>query len=102
MSKNITKVKVSENEMWIVYHSTPIIKIRLDSMGKPILYQLNTGGWTTRSTIQKINKYSPAKVVTRKGKMYIQFCSDWVEFEEGMYVCKDGNPLTYVTEELKF
>jgi hypothetical protein len=44
---------------------------------------LNSGGWRTSTTKDRINKYSPVKVYQRKYEWYLQ---DGTEFEDNILV----------------
>ena len=50
------------------------------------LVKLSTGGWTTSTTKDRINKYSPVKVHQRKFDWYITLNGKEFPFIEGMLV----------------
>ena len=47
------------------------------------LVKLNSGGWQTSTTKDRINKYSPVKVYQKKGVWYLE---DGTEFEDNILV----------------
>ena len=74
-------------------HSTDIVEIHPDGS-----YTLNTGGWQTGTTKDRINGYSPARIIQEKGIWYIADVPNWrerinVTFHDGMRVDGNGDPL---------
>jgi hypothetical protein len=62
----------------IQLHGTKVVVIYPNG-----LYKLNSGGWQTSTTKDRINKYSPVKVYQKKHVWYLQ---DGTEFEDNMLV----------------
>ena len=65
-------------------HATDVVVIHPDNT-----YTLNTGGWYTVTTKDRINKYSPARVGQRNGIWYIGN----ITFKDGMRVDANGTVL---------
>jgi len=73
----------------IVFHKTPIIEVLNDGS-----YVLRVGGHRTRSTKERLNSFSPAKVVQDKGKWFvIPFGRERVSFYDGIRVDGAGIPI---------
>ena len=62
-------------------HATNVVVIHPDNT-----YTLNTGGWRTVTTKDRINKYSPVRVHQRKYEWYITMNGKEYPFIEGMVV----------------
>lgn len=62
----------------IMLHGTTVVSIHPDNS-----VTLNTGGWHTVTTKDRINQYSPVRVYQRKGQWYLD---DGTVFEDGMVV----------------
>jgi len=62
----------------IELHGTKVVVIHPDDS-----VTLNSGGWQTSTTKDRINKYSPVKVYQKK---YQWFLSDGTPFQDGMIV----------------
>jgi hypothetical protein len=65
-------------------HDTDVVAIHDNGT-----YTLNTGGWQTVTTKDRINKFSPARLYQRNGLWYV---GEYV-FEEGMTVDVMGKPV---------
>lgn len=65
--------------IWL--HSTEVVTIHPDNT-----YTLRTGGWTTSTTKDRINKYSPVKVYQRKYEWFVTINGKEFPFMEGMVV----------------
>jgi hypothetical protein len=72
-------------DVCIRYHDTDIVRIHEDG-----LITLDSGGWRTKTTKERINSYSPAGIRQEKGIWYI---GD-VVFYDSMMVDADGRPVT--------
>ena len=70
-----------DGSVGIMLHSTYVVKINPEN-----LYTLSTGGWTTSTTKDRINKYSPVRVHQRKYEWYITMNGKEYPFIEGMVV----------------
>lgn len=53
------------------YHGTDVVIIHADGN-----YSLNTGGWYTYTTKDRINRFSPARVWSERGVWYLHSASD--------------------------
>lgn len=62
----------------IILHRTDIVKIFENNT-----YQLKTGGWLTKTTKDRINMYSPAKIYQKRGNWFLD---NGNEFQENMIV----------------
>ncbi|NDH09423.1 MAG: hypothetical protein EBY16_07410 [Gammaproteobacteria bacterium] len=69
---------LSDGSVGIMLHSTYVVKIHPDNSAT-----LNTGGWYTSTTKDRINKYSPVRVYQRKGEWYL---NNGTLYEDGMVV----------------
>lgn len=77
--------KISEDTFGVRLHATDVVQIHFDDT-----YTLNSGGWRTRTTKDRINSYSPARVWQRNSIWYV---GDGIIFEDGMKVDSTGNPI---------
>lgn len=62
----------------IELHGTKVVRFFTNG-----LVQLNTGGWYTSTTKDRINKFTNAGVYQRKGEWFLQ---NGIPFEDGMLV----------------
>jgi len=67
-----------DGSVGIMLHSTYVVKIHPDNSAT-----LNSGGWHTSTTKDRINQYSPVRVYQRKGEWYLE---SGLEYEDGMVV----------------
>jgi hypothetical protein len=74
-----------EDTVAVVLHSTAVVKIRSDGT-----FVLNSGGWLTVTTKDRINNYSPVRVSSVRGtwKLY-----DGQDYYDGMRVDSFGQVL---------
>lgn len=72
---------LSDGSVGIKLHNTYVVKIHQDGT-----YTLNSGGWNTSTTKDRINQYSPVRVYQRKFRWYVQLNSTEYEFMDGMVV----------------
>jgi hypothetical protein len=70
-----------DNSVGIMLHSTYVVKIHPDDT-----YTLQTGGWQTSTTKDRINQYSPVRVYQRKYEWYVTINGKEYPFMEGMVV----------------
>lgn len=68
----------NDGSVSIELHGTKVVVIYPNG-----LYKLNSGGWQTSTTKDRINKYSPVKVYQKKHVWYLQ---DGTEFEDNILV----------------
>ena len=66
IDRNIVKCILSTGENIIIFHNTIIIS------EKDGIYTLNSGGWRTSTTKDRINKYSPARINQHNSLWYLQ------------------------------
>lgn len=74
-------------------HATDVVTYRPDGSA-----ELNSGGWRTVTTKERINTFSPARVYSDKGRWYVAIGAGWdraerVPFEDGMHINADGLPM---------
>jgi len=72
----------TDGSVAIELHGTNVVVIYPDDS-----VMLNSGGWRTSTTKDRINKYSPVRVYQ---KNYEWFLSDGPPFEDRMIVTPDG------------
>jgi len=65
----------------IKLHSTYVVKIHPDNT-----YTLNSGGWQTVTTKDRINQYSPRRVYQRKYQWFVNINDKEYPFMDGMVV----------------
>jgi len=70
-----------DNSVGIMLHSTYVVKIHPDDT-----YTLQTGGWQTVTTKDRINQYSPVRVYQRKYEWFVKVNGREYPFMEGMVV----------------
>ena len=70
-----------DNSVGIMLHSTYVVKIHPDNT-----YTLQTGGWQTVTTKDRINQYSPVRVYQRKHEWFVNIKGRELPFMEGMVV----------------
>jgi hypothetical protein len=70
-----------DNSVGIMLHSTYVVKIHEDNT-----YTLQTGGWQTVTTKDRINQYSPVRVYQRKYEWFVKINDKEYPFMEGMVV----------------
>jgi hypothetical protein len=62
-------------------HSTDVVKIHPNG-----LYTLNSGGWQTVTTKDRINQYSPRRVYQRNFEWFVKINDKEYPFVDGMVV----------------
>lgn len=72
---------LNDNTVGIKLHSTYVVKIRDDGT-----YTLNSGGWQTATTKDRINQYSPVRVYQRKFEWFVTINGKEYPFIDGMVV----------------
>lgn len=65
----------------IMLHSTYVVKIHEDNT-----YTLNSGGWQTVTTKDRINQYSPRRVYQRNFEWFVNINGKEYPFIDGMVV----------------
>ena len=69
-----------DGSVGIMLHGTCVVRIHHDNS-----VTLNTGGWHTSTTKDRINKYSPVRVYQCKGEWYLNN-DDNTSYVDGMTV----------------
>jgi hypothetical protein len=69
---------LQDGSVGIMLHGTCIVRIHPDNS-----VTLNTGGWYTSTTKDRMNKYSPVRVYQCKGEWYLD---NGTPYEDGMTV----------------
>lgn len=70
-----------DNSVGIMLHSTYVVKIHPDNT-----FTLQSGGWQTSTTKDRINQYSPVRVYQRKYEWFVTINGKEYPFMEGMVV----------------
>jgi hypothetical protein len=65
----------------IMLHSTYVVKIHENNT-----YTLNSGGWQTLTTKDRINQYSPRRVYQRNFEWFVNINGEEFPFIDGMVV----------------
>jgi hypothetical protein len=86
-----------ENNTRLIRHNNGEIAVRLHNTDVVIYNQrgrirLNSGGWRTVTTKDRINRYSPVNVYSNRGVWFVN--SDITEFYDGLVVDNAGSLLT--------
>lgn len=77
-----TRLVATEEGFGIKYVNTVVVEFL-----KSGDYRLNTDGWRTPTTKERINQYAPVRISQRKSIWYLE---DGTAFEDGMIVGPDG------------
>jgi hypothetical protein len=86
--ENNTRLIKTDKGYGIKLHNTVVVEILSGDK-----YILNTGGWQTVTTKDRINNYSPARLWQQKSIWYINTeDSQKIAYEDGMKIDKNGNP----------
>jgi len=85
LENNTYLVKVDDKTLGVKLHDTIVVYIF-----KSGVYQLDTGGWRSVTTKDRINRYGPARVNQKNNIWYI---GDGI-FEDGVRVNAEGKVLT--------
>lgn len=73
----------ADGSVSIELHGTKVVVIYPNG-----LYKLNSGGWRTSTTKDRINKYSPVRVYQRNHTWYVD-AGNQPEFEDNMLVTNE-------------
>lgn len=83
---NNTTARILDNgDVAIKLHNTDIVTVTTKDT-----YILNSGGWLTSTTKERINRYSPASISQKSGVWYM---ADKSLFYDLMEIDRDGQPL---------
>jgi hypothetical protein len=81
--------KLGDGQIGVRYHDTIVVRIHSDGR-----YTLNTGGWKTVSTRDRICEYSNARIEIQRGNWFISNGhGGTVPFENGMVIDASGHIL---------
>ena len=72
---------LSDNTVAIKLHNTYVVKINPNGT-----YTLNSGGWQTATTKDRINQYSPVRVYQEKYQWFVTINGKEYPFMDGMVV----------------
>jgi len=93
LANNTIAHYVDEGKIGIKLHWTDVIVINADDT-----YELYTNGYTTKTTRDKLNGFSPAKVIQKDFSFYLlknpsdgSNKANMIPFEEGITVDRFGN-----------
>lgn len=93
--ENNTRLVETTNGYGIKLHNTIVVDIK--SNGN---YVLNTGGWYTKTTKERINSYFPFNLYTRKRIWYIGLTKE-TPFTDGIVIRRDGKVIKSNTSQVK-
>jgi hypothetical protein len=86
---------INETQIGIRLHDTDVIVLNENGT-----FQLYTDGWFTNTTTNRMNMFTPAKVVTRDGSLFVlkdpygkATKDNMISFNEGMKISASGIPL---------
>lgn len=83
---NNTYLRRVDGGIAVRLHATDVVTIHPDGS-----YTLNTGGWWTVTTKERINAYSPARLSQRRGEWYLLTPAGEVKYWDGVRVDGAGN-----------
>jgi len=86
LENNTYLVRVDDNTLGVKLHNTIVVYIHRSGN-----YSLDSGGWRTSTTKDRINNYSPARVHANNNIWYV---GDHGVFADGVTVNKTGKPTT--------
>jgi hypothetical protein len=92
--QNNTRLHKRGNDYAVRLHSTDVVTIHANGT-----YTLNTGGWYSRTTKERINEYSPARAYQLRGKWYIGVA---VPFFDGIRVDAHGREIVTRSQQTLF
>jgi hypothetical protein len=84
VANNTRIVKVDENTLGVKLHNTVVVQIHNDGT-----YTLNNGGYLTKTTKDRINEYSPARLYQKKFEWYL---GDNGKYSNGIRIDASGKP----------
>ena len=90
LENNTYLQRADENTICVRLHATNVVTLRSDNT-----YELNSDGWKTNTTKDRINEYSPARISQKKGRWYLG--SD-CEFYDGVIVDSFGSVVTEIID----
>ena len=88
--KSTNIIDVGDGILGLKYHSTIVIEYYPDGN-----YKLNSGGWRTKTTKDRINEFTPFNVIQRNNVWYV----NGVPFKDNITINKDGSIENHLTEK---
>lgn len=79
LGNNTYLVRLDPETIGVQLHQTVVVKIHSDGT-----YTLNSGGWQTVTTKQRINEYCPVRVSQRKYQWFVG--DEEIPFKDGIRV----------------
>jgi len=83
LKNNTYLVRIDSDSIGVQLHNTIVVTIHKDGT-----YTLNSGGWQTVTTKQRINEYCPVRVNQRKFQWYVG--DEDIPFRDGIKVTVIG------------
>lgn len=75
-----TTIRQNDNGLSVVYHSTEVVHVSPHGV-----ITLNSGGWRTPTTKQRMNQYAPGvSVYAKRGEWFVTFEGQTLPFVDGM------------------
>lgn len=85
LANNTYLVRVNDDTLAVRLHDTNVVTVYRDGT-----FMLDSGGWRTVTTKDRINGYSPASVGSRSGVWYV----GGVLYHDGIKISAEGRPIT--------
>ncbi len=85
VANNTHLVRIDFNTIAVQHQRTHVVLIRRNGM-----YTLNSDGWRTHTTKDRINAYSPARLFQKAREWYLQTSNGVVPYRDNMVVNNDG------------
>ncbi len=86
VANNTYLVRIDFNTIAVRHQNTHVVLIRRNGM-----YTLNSGGWRTLTTKDRINAYSPARLFQKAREWYLQTPNSVVPYRDNMVVNDKGD-----------
>lgn len=80
-----TTIRKEGDSIVIRQHETDIVKAMPSGR-----FELHMGGWNTKTTRERLSRYSPVQVFTERGVAWVRANGKTIPFEEGMVVDQNG------------
>jgi hypothetical protein len=74
--------------LYLRLYNTRVVTWYTDGTG---LIELNTGGWKTPTTKDRINRAAPIRIFSKRGKLFFILDTIEYEFHNGMIIYPDGS-----------
>lgn len=79
--------KLDDGTIAIQHHATDIVLAKPNGS-----FTLNTGGWMSLTTKERLNRYSPARIFQERGLFWISYDGEKFPFKDGIVVKANGKP----------